>query len=87
MALTFPNQSRFYDTTRRAIRFWGYDSAMEASFFVGEDALIRIQPDSRFDQAGFLRAFDLNRDLIHAAAIKGYGRGKKGSYDLIPADF
>lgn len=45
--------------------------------------MIRIQPDSRFDQAGFLRAFDLNRDLIHAAAKKGYGRGKKGAYDLI----
>jgi Protein of unknown function (DUF1488) len=29
MAISFPNHSRSYDTTRRAVRFWGYDSAME----------------------------------------------------------
>ncbi|MGD0314842.1 MAG: DUF1488 family protein [Xanthobacteraceae bacterium] len=38
MALSFPNESRFYDATRRAVRFWGHDSAMEASFFVNADA-------------------------------------------------
>jgi Protein of unknown function (DUF1488) len=32
MTLGFPNQSRFYDATRLAVRFWGHDSAMEASF-------------------------------------------------------
>jgi|GEM_PF-3111735 len=25
MAITFPNLSRSYDATRRAVRFWGYD--------------------------------------------------------------
>jgi hypothetical protein len=64
MSLSFPNQSRFYDATRRAVRFWGHDSAMEASFFVTDDALKRIKPDMRFDEAGFLSAFDLNRDWI-----------------------
>jgi hypothetical protein len=87
MALNFPNQSRSYDATRRAVRFWGHDSAMEASFFVNEDALKQIQPDMRFDEAGFLDAFDLNRDLIYAAAVRVYARGRKGSYDLIPTDF
>ncbi|MGP0095235.1 MAG: DUF1488 domain-containing protein [Xanthobacteraceae bacterium] len=87
MALSFPNQSRSYDATRRAVRFWGHDSAMEASFFVNEEALKRIQPDMRFDEAGILGAFDLNRDLIYATAAKVYGRGHKGSYDLIAADF
>ena len=87
MALTFPNQSRSYDATRRAIRFWGYDSAMEASFFVDVEALKRIQPDLRFDETGLLSAFDSNRDLIYATAAKVYGRGHKGSYDLNPADF
>ena len=48
MALNFPNPSRSYDATRRAVWFWGHDSAMEASFFVNEDALKRIQPDMRF---------------------------------------
>jgi hypothetical protein len=86
MALSFPNQSRSYDATRRAVRFWGHDSAMEASFFVNEEALKRIQPDMRFDEAGILSAFDLNRDLIYATAAKVYGRGHKGSYDLMAAD-
>ena len=52
MGLTFPNQSRAYDATRRAVRFWGNDSAMEASFFVTEDALKRVQPDMRLDVGG-----------------------------------
>jgi Protein of unknown function (DUF1488) len=85
--LSFPNQSRFYDATRRAVRFWGHDSAMEASFFVNEDALKRVQSDMRFDEAGLLRAFDLNRERICAVAAKVYGRGHKGSYDLLLCDF
>ena len=87
MSLSFPNQSRFYDATRCAVRFWGHDSAMEASFFVTDDALKRIEPDMRSDQAGLLDAFDLNRKLIYATAAKVYGRQRKGSYDLIAADF
>ncbi len=39
MALNFPNFSRSYDSTRHAVRFWGYDSAMETSFFVNAEAL------------------------------------------------
>jgi uncharacterized protein DUF1488 len=87
MALNFPNQSRFYDATRRAVRFWGHDSAMEAAFFVSEDALKRVQPTMRLDEAGLLSAFDANRALIYAAAAKVYARGRKGSYDLVSADF
>jgi len=87
MALNFPNESRSYDATRRAVRFWGYDSAMEASFYVDEDALKRIEPSVHFDEAGFLGVFDSNRDLIYATATKVYGRGRKGHYDLSPTDF
>jgi Protein of unknown function (DUF1488) len=87
MALTFPNRSRFYDSTRHAVRFWGYDTAMEASFFVTEDALKRILPNIGFDEAGLLGAFDSNRDLIYATATKVYARGRKGSYDLVSTDF
>ena len=86
MAISFPNHSRSYDTTRRAVRFW-YDSAMETSFFVSEEALKRIQPDMRFDEAGLLRAFDLNLALICATAAKVYRRGHKGSDDLLRDDF
>ena len=87
MALSFPNKSRAFDATRRAVRFWGYDSAMEVAFFVTEDALKRVQPDMQSDEAGLLRAFDSNRDLICRRAAKIYARGRKGSYDLVGADF
>jgi hypothetical protein len=87
MALNFPNQSRSYDATLRAVRFWGHDGAMEASFYVNEDALMRIQPGLRSDEAGILGAFDSHRDLIHTTAAKVYRRGRKGAYELIRADF
>lgn len=85
--IEFPNHSRSYDPTRRAVRFWGHDSAIEASFFINEDALKRIQPDARLNESGFLNAFDSNRDLICAAAAKVYVRGSRGSYDLVAANF
>jgi hypothetical protein len=85
--LSFPNQSRVFDSTRRAVRFWGYDSAMEWSFFVTEDALKRLQPDIQRDEVGLLHAFDRNRVLILAAAAKAYRRGRKGSYELAEDDF
>jgi hypothetical protein len=85
--LNFPNQSRVFDATRRAVRFWGHDSAMESTFFVTEDALKCIQPDMRFDEAALLHAFDANRNAIYAAATKVYKRGRRGSYDLVVADF
>jgi len=87
MALNFPNESRSYDATLRAVRFWGHDGAMEASFYVNEDALKRIQPGLRSDEAGILCAFDSHRDLIHTTAAKVYRRGRKGAYELIRADF
>ncbi len=87
MPLNFPNLSRSFDATRRAVRFWGYDRSMEASFFVNEDALKRIQPNMSSDEASVLSVFDLNRDRIHAVAMQVYGRGRKGSYDLLAVDF
>jgi hypothetical protein len=87
MAIEFPNQSRSYDATRRAGHFWGYDRAMERSFFVTQDALKRIQPDMQFEEAAILGAFDSNRALIYTTAAKIYSRGPKGSYEIIAADF
>jgi Protein of unknown function (DUF1488) len=87
MALSFPNPIRYYDATRRAVRFWGHDSAMEAAFFVTEDALKQVHPSMRFDEAGLLGAFDAHRDLIYATAAKVYARGRRGSYDLLSGDF
>ena len=85
--INFPNHSRSYDPTRQAVRFWGYDTSLEASFFINAEALMRIQPDARFDESGLLGAFDANRDRICAAAAKMYARGSRGSYDLVAANF
>jgi hypothetical protein len=85
--INFPNISRSYEATRGMVRFWGYDRSMESSFFVAVEALKRIAPDLRPDESGYLRAFDLNRDLIYAAAAKVYARGRRGSYDIQAADF
>jgi hypothetical protein len=85
--LNFPNRSRFFDPTRRAVRFWGYDSAMEWSFFVTEDALKLLQPGVECNEAGLLFAFDAHRAAIHAAAMRAYERKRKGSYELAVADF
>jgi hypothetical protein len=60
---------------------------MEASFFVTEDALKRVQPDVRIDETELLQAFDTNHDLICAAAFRVYARGRKGSYELLSSDF
>jgi hypothetical protein len=85
--LNFPNRSRVFDPTRRAVRFWGHDSAMEWSFFVTEKALKRLQPNVGRHEAGLLRAFDDNRTAIYAAATRAYKRERKGSYELGAADF
>lgn len=87
MSLTFPNQSRSFDATRCAVRFWGHDGAMEASFFVTEDALRKLTANMKFDEKAILSAFDLNRELIYATAAQVYRRGRKGSYELQAADF
>ena len=87
MSLSFPNQSRSYDATLRAVRFWGHGGALEASFFVNEDALKRIEPSMEPVEPGLLKAFDSHRDLIYAAAMKVYQRGRKGLYELTPTDF
>ena len=55
--INFPNRSRSYDATRRAVRFWGYDRSMESSFFMTADALKRIQPDLQLDAAEYPASF------------------------------
>ena len=85
--LNFPNPSRIFDPTRRAVRFWGHDRAMEWSFFVTESALKRLQPNVERSEASLLLAFDTHRAAIHAVAITTYKRERKGSYELVAADF
>jgi Protein of unknown function (DUF1488) len=87
MAIEFPNQSRSYDPRHHCVRFWGYDAACEVSFLVEEDALTQIDRTTSQTEAGFLVAFDGNRDRIFAAARKAYSRRGSGFYVLAASSF
>jgi hypothetical protein len=80
MILSFPNPSRSFDETRNCVCFWGYDSAIEVSFFVGADALKQLCPEMSGAESGFLDAFDVSRKQIHKVANKVYVDSSKGSY-------
>jgi hypothetical protein len=75
MALIFPNRSRSFDETRKAIRFVGHDGMFEVPFFVRADALAQdgSAPPSEADA---LAAFDAARDSIYEAALRAYSRGR-----------
>jgi hypothetical protein len=87
MPVQFPNSSRCFDATRRAVRFWGSDGALETTFFVTEGALQRIAPGTATGESELLRVFDTHVDQIHRAATRIYVRGSRGSYDLDGSDF
>jgi len=86
MPLNFSNESRSYDATRQAVRFWGYDGSREVSFFVTEDALGRLQSDLTRDEQGLLSAFSAHRERVYVAAGRVYARGRKGSYEIGSGD-
>jgi hypothetical protein len=89
--LSFPNPSRSYDDTGRGVRFWGYDQTIEISFFLEEEALSKINPETRTNETGFLNTFDVNRDRICKVAGSIYSRRRKASYifsyTLMNSDF
>jgi hypothetical protein len=84
MPLGFPNECRFYDEAVHAVRFSGYDGALEAPFFIGEGALKQIQPDMPFNESGLLKAFDLNRDGLTRRQPKYMGDGAKARMTCCP---
>jgi hypothetical protein len=83
MMLQFPNPSRSFDSVKNRVRFWGYDSAIEVSFFVEANALKKLCPEMSNLEAGFLKAFDAARKRIHQVASKAYERGSNGTYAYI----
>ena len=89
MKLSFPNPCRSFDATKNRICFWGYDSTIEVSFFVGMDGLKRLCPDMSDGETGFLQAFDAALKRIHEVADSVYVRGGDGScaYILTAGDF
>jgi hypothetical protein len=79
MALAFPNPTRSFDSTVNCVRFSGHDSAIEVSFFVEIDALVKIYPELIQQEAEILSAFDAQIEEIHKAATKVY-KQNKGKY-------
>lgn len=84
--LHFPNPSRSFQQARAMVQFWGSDHAMEVSFYVTAGALKHLQSNLVPTEAGFLNAFDQNRNRIEAAATKVYRPGQRSSYELDLAD-
>jgi len=89
MTLRFPNQSRSFDDKRNRVRFWGYDSAIEISFFVEADALQELSLEMSGTEDASLKAFDAARERIQEVAANVYVRDHKGSYayTLVAKDF
>jgi hypothetical protein len=82
VTLNFTNQSRSYDATRHAVRFWGYDGALEVSFFVTDEALRRLEPGAPVDETSLLAVFEAHHGRVLRAAARVYARGRKGSYEI-----
>jgi hypothetical protein len=85
--LNFPNTSRCYDAKRRCVSFWGHEGALEVTFFVEEEAVFRLAPDTRHNEVAVLASFDKNRERILDVARKVYSRRQRGSYVLVASDF
>ncbi len=79
MSLEFPNQSRSFEATKNRVRFWGYDSAIEITFFMEGDALMKLCPEADSAETGLLDAFDNALERIHQTARKVYQRGRERS--------
>ena len=88
MSLSFPNPSRSYDPDWRRIRFWGNDSAMEVCFFLEEDAIFILRPNTKYTEEAILAAFDDAKERIFAVAAKIYTpRRRLGFYTLTGDQF
>lgn len=91
MKLHFPNPSRSFDPENSYVLFWGYDKALEVSFFLEVAALKQLYPELTYAESEFLKAFDTARDRIYTVADKIYRRGGGGkgtyAYVLAAADF
>ena len=84
--LTFPNPSLSYDKRQQRVRFWAHDAALEIPFFLDATALALLSPTA-VDEAGLLKAFDLNRATIEQAAARVYVRRGPGFFTLTAWDF
>ncbi|PIW26602.1 MAG: DUF1488 domain-containing protein [Rhodospirillales bacterium CG15_BIG_FIL_POST_REV_8_21_14_020_66_15] len=79
MGLNFPNHCRSFEARWNRVRFWGYDSALEITFFLEGSALRKLSPEAGPDETGVLRAFDAAVARIHDVARKVYENSRERS--------
>ena len=79
-SLNFPNEARSFDAEKARVLFWGYDTAIEISFFLEIAALRLIHPPTDETEAGLLEAFDTVRDRVHEVAVDVWRRGPRDRY-------
>ena len=77
MALNFPNHSRSFEAKWNRVRFWGYDRALEITFFLDGSALRKLSPGAEPGETGALRAFDDGVERIHDVARKVYENSRE----------
>ena len=85
MSLVFPNRSRSFQSGKNRVRFWGYDSALEITFFVEAEALMKMCPDAGTDESKMLDCFDNALDEIRAVADKVYQHRRERAYVYVLA--
>ncbi|TPI44046.1 DUF1488 domain-containing protein [Mesorhizobium sp. B2-9-1] len=89
MTLAFPNPSRSFDQTRRAVCFIGHDGMFQVRFFVEVEVLGTFGDAGSKETAemAYLSAFDALRSSIQDAASKAYARERRNSYTLTASGF
>lgn len=79
-SLNFPNETRSFDPVKGRVLFWGYDRAIEISFFLEIEALRKLRPATDETEAGVLKEFDAARRRIHELATTVWRRGPRDRY-------
>lgn len=91
MALEFPNGSRSFDESKSRINFWGYDRTIEVSYFIGADALKRLDKNVGTEESELLAVFDAELEKIRKVAARIYNNSAKGkgayTFILVAEDF
>ncbi|WP_455872458.1 DUF1488 family protein [Rhizobium yanglingense] len=86
MTLIFPNRSRTFDETRKAVRFTGYDGMFEIRFLV-EAAALGQSAAANASELACLNAFDAARSTIQEAAVRAYANRRGNNLTLTARDF
>ncbi|WP_275790284.1 DUF1488 domain-containing protein [Pararhizobium gei] len=87
MTLSFPNNARSYDETKRRVRFTGYDGMFEVKFFVAADVLSKNLVARTSGERDYLDAFDRMRVKILDVAQRAYNSKRQSTVLLDLSNF